>query len=442
MGRRLHLRVYAQPSQERGLSRCSNLQGTNVIEDDYLSMRRSLCGAHVSQAEVITVDAQTRPRGPSADAPRALERRTEQPEHDRTTEPDAETSEEAASKPSLRDRLRAHPFLTAAGVGAIVIIAIGAFAYWLNARHYESTDDAFIAARSFTVAPKVGGYVTDVPVTDNQHVNAADVLARIDDRDYKIALDQAKAQVAIGEANVANIEAQIDSQHEQIAQAKAQVDQANAQLQFSQQEEARARDLVEKGAGTVQHEQQTRSDLQAQQANITRAKAALTGAELGIKTLQAQLASAQASLRQAHTQLDQANLNLQYTNVVAAESGRVAKLGAAKGTFVTAGQSLMMFVPDELWVVANYKETQLADMRPGQPVDVAIDAYPGRKLSGHVASVQPGSGTAFSLLPAENATGNYVKVVQRVPVKITIDNWPPDLPVGPGMSVVPWTKVR
>jgi len=101
-----------------------------------------------------------------------------------------------------------------------------------------------------------------------------------------------------------------------------------------------------------------------------------------------------------------------------------------------------MFVPDELWVIANYKETQLADMRPGQPVDVAIDAYPGRKLSGHVASVQPGSGTAFSLLPAENATGNYVKVVQRVPVKITIDNWPPDLPVGPGMSVVPWTKVR
>jgi membrane fusion protein (multidrug efflux system) len=359
-----------------------------------------------------------------------------------TTEPNAEPRRDTASKPSLRDRLRAHPFVTAVGGCVVAIAAIGALAYWLNVRHYESTDDAFVAARSFSVAPKVGGYVTDVPVTDNQHVNAGDVLARIDDRDYKIAVDQAKAQVAVGEANVANIQAQIDSQHEQVAQAKAQLDQANAQMQFSQQEEARARDLVDKGAGTVQHEQQTRSDLQAQQANIARAKAALTGTELGIKTLQAQLASAQASLQQAQTQLDQANLNLQYTNVVVAESGRVAKLSAAKGTFVTAGQSLAMFVPDELWVIANYKETQLNDMRPGQPVEVRIDAYPGRKLTGHVASVQPGSGTAFSLLPAENATGNYVKVVQRVPVKITIDNWPPDLPVGPGMSVVPWTKVR
>jgi membrane fusion protein (multidrug efflux system) len=133
---------------------------------------------------------------------------------------------------------------------------------------------------------------------------------------------------------------------------------------------------------------------------------------------------------------------LQYTHVVAAQSGRVVKLSGAIGTFVMAGQSLMMFVPDEVWVVANYKETQLRDMRPGQPVEVRIDAYPDRKLTGHVESVQPGSGTAFSLLPAENATGNYVKVVQRVPVKITIDKWPDDLPVGPGMSVVPWTKVR
>ena len=127
---------------------------------------------------------------------------------------------------------------------------------------------------------------------------------------------------------------------------------------------------------------------------------------------------------------------------MAAQSGRVVKLSAAVGTFASAGQSLMMFVPDEVWVVANYKETQLSHMRPGQPVEVRIDAYPNRKLTGRVASVQPGSGSAFSLLPAENATGNYVKVVQRVPVKIVIDNWPADVPVGPGMSVVPWVKVQ
>ncbi len=391
------------------------------------------------------MDAQTKSRGLSADKGQALDPRSEPKpaEQDRKSRPEGgEQQAQTEPKRSLTDRLRAHPVLTAAGVCILLIAAIGALAYWLNARHYESTDDAFVAARSYSIAPKVGGYVTDVLVTDNQHVKAGDVLARIDDRDYRIAVDQAQGQVAVGQANVDNIQAQIDSQREQIAQAQAQVDQAQAQLEFAQQEEARARDLVERGAGTVQREQQTRSDLQAQRANTTRTKAALTAAELGIKTLQAQLESSKGSLQQAQAQLDQAKLNLQYTNVTAAEAGRVVKLSAAKGTLATAGQSLMMFVPDELWVVANYKETQLADMRPGQPVEVRIDAYPSRKLTGRVASVQPGSGTAFSLLPAENATGNYVKVVQRVPVKITIDEWPADLAVGPGMSVVPWTKVR
>ena len=324
----------------------------------------------------------------------------------------------------------------------LLVAVIGGLAYWLSVRNYESTDDAFVAARSFSVAPKVGGYVTDVPVTDNQHLSAGDLLAKIDDRDYVIAVDQAKAQVAVAQANIDNIQAQIDSQHEQIKQAQAQLDQAKAQLQFAQQEEARAKDLVEKGAGTVQREQQTRSDLQSQQANTTRANAALIAANLGIKTLDAQLESARASLQQAKAQLDQANLNLQYTRLTAAQSGRVVKLSGAVGTFVTAGQSLMMFVPDEVWIVANYKETQLRDMRPGQTVEITIDAYPGRTLTGRVESVQPGSGTAFSLLPAENATGNYVKVVQRVPVKIVVDNWPADIAIGPGMSVVPWTRVR
>jgi membrane fusion protein (multidrug efflux system) len=338
--------------------------------------------------------------------------------------------------------LREHWLL--ATIAAVLLMAalVGGLLYWLDMRHYESTDDAFVAARSFSVASKVSGYVTDVPVTDNQHVKAGDLLAKIDERDYRIAVEQASAQVAASKANISSIEAQIVSQDEQIKQAQAQLEQAQAQLRFAQEEFARAEDLVEKGAGTVQRQQQTRSDLQAQQANTERAKTAVSGAQAGIKSLQAQLEGAKAQLEQSLAQLDQARLNLQYVNIVAAQSGRVVKLSAAKGTFVTAGQSLMMFVPDEVWIVANYKETQLSDMRPGQPVEIRIDAYPGLKLTGHVDSVQPGSGTAFSLLPAENATGNYVKVVQRVPVKIVVDNWPTDLPVGPGMSVVPWTRVR
>ncbi|WP_414644797.1 HlyD family secretion protein [Bradyrhizobium sp.] len=332
--------------------------------------------------------------------------------------------------------------LSVAGAGVLLIAAIGGLLYWLSVRDYEWTDDAFIAARSFSIAPKVSGYVTDVPVTDNQHVGTGELIARIDQRDYRIAVDQAKAQVAIAQANIDNIQAQIDSQQEQIKQAQAQLDQAEAQLKFAQQEEARAKDLVDKGAGTVQREQQTRSDLQSQQANEARARAGLIAAQLGIKTLKAQLESAQGSLQQAQAQQGQAELNLQYTDVVAAQPGRVVKLSGAVGTFAAAGQSLAMFVPDEIWVVANYKETQLVDMRPGQRVEFAVDAYPDRKLVGHVESVQPGSGTAFSLLPAENATGNFVKVVQRVPVKIVADQWPVDLPIGPGMSVIPWTKVR
>ncbi|WP_414642343.1 HlyD family secretion protein [Bradyrhizobium sp.] len=364
------------------------------------------------------------------------------PGQDKTRETNEQRQDAAKPPSSLRDRVRERWLLVTVVCCLVLVATIGGLAYWLSIRDYESTDDAFIAARSFSVAPKVGGYVTEVPVTDNQHVNAGDLLAKIDDRDYVNAVNQARAQVAVAQANIDNIQAQIDSQHQQIDQAKAQVDQAEAQLQFAQQEEKRAKDLVEKGAGTVQREQQTRSDLQSQQANEARTKAALIAADLGIKTLEAQLESARASLQQAKAQLDQANLNLQYTRVTAAQSGRVVKLSGAVGTFTTAGQSLMMFVPDEIWIVANYKETQLADMRPGQPVVFTIDAYPGRKLTGRVASVQPGSGTVFSLLPAENATGNYVKVVQRVPVKIVVDHWPADIAIGPGMSVVPWTKVR
>ena len=388
------------------------------------------------------MDARTTRRSDSAEEPRLPATKPEwlAPPENRQT--NGATQNEAKPAPSLRNRLREHWLLATVAAGLVLVAAIGGLLYWLNVRDYESTDDAFVAARSFSIAPKVGGYVIEVPVTDNRHVNAGELLARIDNRDYVIAVDQAKAQVAVGQANIDNIQAQIDSQHQQIDQAKAQLDQAQAQLQFAQEEEARAKDLVEKGAGTVQREQQTHSDLQSQQANTSRAKAALIATQLGVKTLEAQLESARAALQQAQAQLDQANLNLQYTSVTAAQSGRVVKLSGAVGTLATAGQSLMMFVPDDIWIVANYKETQLRYMRPGQQVEFTIDAYPDRKLTGRVASLQPGSGTAFSLLPAENATGNYVKVVQRVPVKIVVDQWPADVPVGPGMSVVPWTKVR
>lgn len=323
--------------------------------------------------------------------------------------------------------LHRHPTVAAAGVVLAVLAIAAGYLYWNYASHFESTDDAFIAGRPFAVAPKVAGYIAAVSVTDNQHVAAGEVIARIDDRDYRVALNQAQARVAAAQASIRTIDAQIAGQ-------QAQVEQAQAALTFAQQQAARYQDLAQRGAGTVQSAEQYSSSLRQQQAT-------LTSAQRQVAALQAQRDSAEANRAQAEAQRDQAQLNLSYTTVTAAQPGRVVNLTAAAGEFAAAGTSLAMFVPDDIWVAANFKETQLDAMRPGQPVTMQIDAYPGRRIHGHVASVQPGSGTAFSLLPAENATGNYVKIVQRVPVKIVIDNPPTDVALGPGMSVLPTVRV-
>jgi membrane fusion protein, multidrug efflux system len=265
------------------------------------------------------------------------------------------------------------------------VAALGGYLYWDHSRRFQSTDDAFIAARAFSMAPKVSGYITAVPVTDNQHVAAGDVIARIDDRDYRVALDQAKAQLT----------------HDQ------------ALLEQAQKNLGRYQFLVQ------------RSAISQQQAD-----------DQGFLVAQDESTVALDQAKVVAAQLD-----LSHTTISAAEPGRVVSLTAAVGQFAQAGTALSMFVPDEIWVTANFKETQLDSMRPGKAVTLAIDAYPDRAIRGHIASVQPGSGTAFSLLPAQNATGNYVKIVQRVPVKIVIDAPPADLALGPGMSVVPIVRI-
>ena len=359
----------------------------------------------------------------------------------------AETHEQpaprdASSGETRKGFRRRHPIATAIGSVLLGLAVAGGFVYWSYASDFESTDDAFIAARQIAIAPKVTGYVTQVPVTDNQHVGAGAVIARIDDRDYRIALEQASAQVAAAQASIQNIDAQVAVQGAQINSSEAQVEQAQAALVFAQQQSVRYEDLARKGAGTVQNAQQYNSQLLQQEAALKSAQAALTVAQRQIDALKAQRSSAEASLAQAVAQRDQAQLNLSYTTVTAAQAGRVVNLTASPGEFAQAGTNLTMFVPDEIWVTANFKETQLASMRPGQLASMHIDAYPNRAIRGHVASVQPGSGTAFSLLPAENATGNYVKVIQRVPVKIVIDNPPTDVALGPGMSVVPSVRIN
>lgn len=323
------------------------------------------------------------------------------------------------------------------GGSALAAAVIITYVYWDNGSHYESTDDAFIAARQYAVTSRVAGYISSVAVTDNQHVAAGDVIARIDDRDYQTSVEQAQAQVSAAGANIQNTEAQKRVQEANVEEAKAQIEQAKANLVFAQQQNDRYQALVKSGSGTLQEAQQYTSQLHQQQAALNTDEASLTAAQRQLDAYDSQIASAQATVKQDQAQLDQAKLNLSYTTITAAQPGRVVQLSAGDGQYVQTGSNLAMFVPDKLWVTANFKETQLDHMRPGEPATLTIDAYEGREIYGHVASVQPGSGTAFSLLPAENATGNYVKIVQRVPVKIVLDDVPSDVALGPGMSVVP-----
>ena len=355
------------------------------------------------------------------------------------TEPKADQSDDQGPK-GIKGAFKKHPVAMIACLGLIVLGIIVGIAWYLHARHYESTDDAFIDGRPVLVSPEVGGSITSVNVTDNQIVKKGDLLATIDVRNYKAALDQANGLIQQDEATAKNVDAQIAAQKAQIEQAAEQVTQAQAALKFSTDENIRYQDLVQKGAGTVQRAQQASSDFTGKQAALDAANAAKLVAERQIDVLNAQKIGAQAQLEQARAQRDRAAADLQRTDLRATVDGRVTKLTAAVGALAAPGQAIMVVVPLDIWVTANFKESQLALMRTGQPVDIEIDAF-GRTFPGHVNSVQAGSGTAFSLLPAENATGNYVKVVQRVPVKITFDQRP-DVELGPGMSVVPTVTVR
>jgi membrane fusion protein (multidrug efflux system) len=360
----------------------------------------------------------------------ALRRPLEEPEHVASHDDEA----------SWRDAIRNRPWLLPAAIGIALAIS-GCVAWWLYARQYESTDDAFINARSVAVSPQVSGSIIAVLVTDNQLVEGGTPLLRVDDRDYLAGLAQARAQVDQAKANMANMDAQVDEQMARVDQAHKQVAEAEAAYVFAREENQRAQELLQKAVVSPQQAQQKESNFRQSEAALAAARASAIAAEKQIAVLRTQRDGASAQLDQARATQIQAENNLVRTQVTAPTTGYVTKLSAAKGAYAQVGQILMMFVPREVWVTANYKEVQLANMRPGQPVVIRIDAYPGFSFAGRVDSIQAGSGAAFSLLPPENATGNYVKVVQRVPVKIVFDA-APSVYVGPGMSVVPTVTVR
>jgi len=323
------------------------------------------------------------------------------------------------------------------------LVAIGAgLYYWFFMRPYESTDDAFIDANVIPMAPQVPGQVTRLLVRDNQHVTRGELLLEIDPRDYQARLVGAQASLAAArtrleqaKAQVASDQAKVQQEHANLASAQTESERAEADFKRYQSVQSQAISRSQLDLAVAQA-RSTAAAVEVAQNREKAAEAQVTLSKAGIQTAAAEVQRNEAAVRQAE-------LELSYTKVTAPEPGFVTHRTVESGAYVQTGQSLLALVPDSVWVTANFKETQLTAMLPGQPVQIHVDAYPLHPFRGHVDSIQRGSGARFSLLPPENATGNYVKVVQRVPVKILFDELPnPDLPLGPGMSVEPVVRVR
>src|ERR1700724_2567482 len=328
------------------------------------------------------------------------------------------------------------------GAAAVVLLAsAGIYGdyYWTTGRFMVSTDDAYVQAHSVLISPKVSGYSSEAPVDANQSVHAGEILARIDPRDYQTALDQARANVTGAQASIDTLSRQIAQQKLAVEQARQLVASDQAALVYSQQDFQRYTELAKTGNGTVQRAQLAQADIREKQAALQHDATGVGVAKKQIGIFGAQLAQATATLAQQQAMEHQAELNLSYTTISAPVDGTVGVRTLRVGQYVQAGTQLMAVVPlQAVYITANYKETQLTDVRPGQPVTIDIDTFPGTTVHGHVDSLAPASGQEFALLPPDNATGNFTKIVQRAPIKIVVDKG--EALAGmlrPGMSVEP-----
>jgi membrane fusion protein, multidrug efflux system len=354
--------------------------------------------------------------------------------------PSAPETAAPAVKSAIKARFKRLLMATAA-VAVLAGASWYGWDYWTVGRFLVSTDDAYVKADNTTVAPKVSGYLREVLAGDNEHVAGGQVLARIDDRDFKVALDQAKADVAAAEAAIASRQAQLEVQQAVINAARATLDVDTASATFAKQENKRYTDLAATGYGSVQNAQSAQSRDAGALAAIERDKANLISASKQVELLNAEINQAVAAAARADALQRQAELNLSYTTIVAPIDGVVGNRTLRAGQYVQAGTQLMSLVPASgAYVIANFKETQLTNVQAGQPVDIDVDMFPGKPVHGHVDSLAPASGQEFALLPPDNATGNFTKVVQRIPVKIALDT--SSVVLRPGMSVIPTIQTQ
>jgi membrane fusion protein (multidrug efflux system) len=360
---------------------------------------------------------------------------------------DSEYAERDKAEQAARNRRR--PLVVAAGVLVVVLLAVGGLFYWVTTRNLESTDDAYTDGRAIAIAPQGSGIVVALDGTHNQFVTQGQPLIHIDRRQYEIDREQAAAALATAKSQYAGQQFAAEIARKNfpalLQQAQAQLATAKANLAKAQADDDRQRSLS-KPATSQQEVDAATAALKQAQAQVMLAEAQVTQnspVPQRIGETDAQVGQLKGQVDQAQAKLDQADLNLSWTVVSAPQDGWITKRNVEKGTYVTPGQQIFSIVAPEVWVTANFKESQLADMRKGQPVEIKIDAYPTLDLRGHVDSIQLGSGSKFTAFPPENATGNFVKVVQRVPVKIVIDSGlDPNIPLPLGVSVEPTVTVR
>lgn len=346
-------------------------------------------------------------------------------------------------------RKKARPFVRAGIVLVLLVLIAGGFYYWWSNKDLEDTDDAYTDGRAVTIAPHVAGYVTRLAVNDNEFVHQGQLLIEIDQRDYLAARDRAQAQLATAEAQVQSQQQATEvakvSFPARLQQARANLDAAKA-AQFKAQTDFNRQHRIDRAATTQADVDASTAALGQANAQVEQAQAAVTQAtpvQANIGEQTATVTQRQSSVAEAKAALATAELNLSWTRVTAPQDGWVTHRNVNQGDYVQQAQQILSVVSPEVWITANFKETQLARMRTGQHVDIGVDAYPSLKLHGHVDGIQSGSGSRFTAFPPENATGNYVKIVQRVPVKIVIDSGlDPTLPLPLGLSADPTVELK
>lgn len=339
--------------------------------------------------------------------------------------------------------MRRAVFLILLGLSALAVVGYGV--YWFSTgRYIESTENAYIEADIAVIAPRVAGYIRDVYVDDNQRVAKGDVLVRLEDIDYRARLGQAEAELAAGRSAIATAEAATSSRSQAIREAEAALAAAQAEGKRAEADRARLEKLLRDGFVSRQRHDVAVAEAASRAAAVTQARAAVAAARAGVTGATTERTTAVAGSRAAAAAVEAARYDLENTVIRAPIAGVVGNRFARVGQYVRAGQQLMAVVPvEQVYVVANFKETQVARMTPGQPVRITVDAYPDREVRGYIASLSPAAGSRFSVLPPENATGNFTKIVQRIPIKIWLDRpLPSDMRLVPGMSVEASLDVR